>query len=121
MGTRGEELLRGTRVLLISAIARPGRFRESAEALGLEVVDHMVFPDHHRYPDSTLERIATTFGRGYADVVVATSKDRVKVQGRLTVPMAELGVTAEPEAAFRSWLEERLKEIEAAAVKGLRP
>ncbi|MDY7091745.1 MAG: tetraacyldisaccharide 4'-kinase [Acidobacteriota bacterium] len=111
---RGDELAAGSRVLLVAAIARPERFRASAEAEGFTVAGELFLPDHHPYPEATLQRIAKTFRESGADAVLTTSKDRVKLHGRLEdadggpVPLAELPVRAEPEPAFWSWLDEEV-------------
>ena len=41
--------LRGRRVVLWSAIARPQSFRETAAKLGCEIVGEQVHRDHHRF------------------------------------------------------------------------
>lgn len=104
----GSPLAPGARVLLVSAIARPERFAEALQGLDLHVVDELRFRDHHRYPRESLEEIGDAFEESGADVVLATSKDRVKLQGRLDLPLAELPIRAEPEAAFWRWLHENL-------------
>ncbi|HEX9670753.1 MAG TPA: hypothetical protein VGC93_14875, partial [Thermoanaerobaculia bacterium] len=40
-----------------------------------------------------------------AAAVLTTGKDRVKLLGRLELPLAELPVRAEPEPAFWQWLD----------------
>ncbi len=100
----------GTRVLLVSAIARPQNFRSSAIDRGFEITEELHFGDHHAYPDTSLERIRETFGRCGAEAVLVTTKDRVKLLGRLDdLPLAELPVRARPEAAFWDWLGHRLE------------
>ena len=48
--------------------------------------------------------------------VLTTSKDAVKLHGRLDLPLAELPIRAEPETAFWAWLVGRLDGLS----KGLR-
>jgi tetraacyldisaccharide 4'-kinase len=107
----GSPLPAGARVLLVSAIARPSRFAASAAAAGLEIVGEIRFQDHHPYPEESLELIGRELAARNADWVLATSKDRVKLQGRLELPLAELPIRAEPEPAFWGWLEERLEAL----------
>lgn len=104
----GTPLADGARVMLVSAIARPERFTRAAEGFDLEIVDELRFRDHHRYPRESLDEIQQAFERSGADAVLATSKDRVKLQGRLDLPLAELPIRAEPEPAFWEWLGQRL-------------
>ncbi len=63
-------------VLLASAIAAPGRFRQSVESLGVTVAHHEVFPDHYRFGDDELRRLLAHAG---GRVVLVTEKDWVKM------------------------------------------
>ena len=114
----GAPVARGTRVLLVAAIARPATFVATAERQGLSIADTLFFPDHHPYPARSLERIVARARALGVDTVVITSKDAVKLVGRpewsaiaRTTPpvLAELGVRAEPEPAFWSWLDRQLE------------
>lgn len=107
----GGELPPETRVFLVSAVARPDTFVTTVRALGFEITGELRFPDHHAYPPASLERIEATWKAGGADVVLTTSKDRVKLLGRLDLPLAELPVRAEPEPAFWEWLDAQVDEI----------
>jgi tetraacyldisaccharide 4'-kinase len=100
--------LDGRRVLLVSAVARPQSFADTARGLGAEIAGDLRFPDHHPYPDASLDEIRRALRQHDAELVLVTSKDRVKLQGRLELPLAELPIRAEPEAAFFEWLETRL-------------
>ena len=100
------------RPLLVTGIARPDRVARTAADAGLEVVEHLRFPDHHRYPDRSLRMIEAACGRHECDAVVTTSKDAVKLRGRLSMgspPLLELRVEAEVDAGFRPWLLDRLQ------------
>lgn len=107
----GHLLEPGSRVLLVSAIARPERFRVSVEAGGFEVAEEIRFGDHHDYPARSLARIEAAFAASGAAAVLTTSKDRVKLHGRLEAPLAELPVRAEPEDAFWAWLEPAVRGL----------
>jgi tetraacyldisaccharide 4'-kinase len=114
-GPRTEHgLAPGARVVAVAAIARPARFLCALADHPLTVVGTLLYPDHHPYPDATLKEIEAAVRRSGADGVLATSKDRVKLSGRLGVPLAELPVAAEPEAAFWEWLDARLAAGTAA-------
>ncbi len=95
-------------LLLVTGIARPERVRRAAEAMGLAIVGHLSLPDHHSYPLSTLRRVARVAAQHGARAVLTTSKDRVKLAGRLELPLWELPVDARPEPAFWEWLAARL-------------
>lgn len=107
----GGRLAPGARVLLVSAIARPGGFRAAAGESGCEIAGEITFPDHHAYPEASLERIAVAFRAAGAQALLTTAKDRVKLLGRTDLPLAELPIRARPEADFWSWLDERLRQL----------
>jgi tetraacyldisaccharide 4'-kinase len=106
-------LAAGTSVLLASAIARPESFAAAVRELDFAVMDEIRFRDHHAYPQASLDRIAAQAQASGAAAVLVTSKDRVKLLGRLAVPLAELPVAADPEPAFWSWLDEAAERLAA--------
>lgn len=107
-GGRSSGIAPGTKVFLVTAIARPEGFMATARSLGLEIAGELRFPDHHPYSAPSLEKIAGAFRASGAEVVLATVKDAVKLLGRLDVPLAELPIRAQPEPAFWKWLDGRL-------------
>lgn len=107
-GGTGRPVPPGSRALLVSGIARPGIFEDTVRRLGFPIAEHLVFPDHHSYPDASLERIAQAYHQNGAAVVLATGKDRVKLQGRLELPLAEVPIRAAPPQEFFAWLDRRL-------------
>src|SRR5579863_2888078 len=108
-------LAAGTKVLLVSGIARPERFAAAVSKLDFAVMGELRFPDHHAFPPASLDRIAARAVACGAAAVLVTAKDRVKLLGRLAVPLAELPVTAEPEPAFWSWLDAAADRLLAGA------
>lgn len=114
----GRDLDPETRVLLVSGVARPGSFVCGARALGLCVAGELRFPDHHAYPEASLDRIRRACDEQGAAVVLTTAKDRVKLQGRLDLPLAELPLSADPEPAFWGWLDDRLDRRSGGGVRG---
>jgi tetraacyldisaccharide-1-P 4'-kinase len=111
----------GSRVLLVSAIARPEQFAATVRELDFAVMDELRFPDHHAYPPASLARIAARAEASGAAAVLVTSKDRVKLLGRLAAPLAELPVAAEPEPAFWSWLDAAADRLLFPAAAGRDP
>lgn len=109
----GKPLPSGSRVFLASAIARPESFEASVRRQGLEVAGHLRFPDHHPYPEESLTRLAAAFRESDAAAVLVTSKDRVKLAGRLApeVALAEMPLSAEPEASFWEWLSQHVPRV----------
>ena len=99
------------RPLLVTGVARPERVARTAAAAGLECVDHLRFPDHHRYPQRSLRAVGAACARHRCDAVVVTSKDAVKLRGRLpegAPPLVELRVEALLDREFLPWLADRL-------------
>jgi tetraacyldisaccharide 4'-kinase len=111
----GERVPEGTRVLLVSGVARPEGVLRSAREVGLTVAAELRFGDHHAYPESSLRKITESFRQTGVRAVATTSKDRVKLHGRLAeispvdVPLVEIPVACEPEPALFAWLDARLE------------
>jgi tetraacyldisaccharide 4'-kinase len=114
-------LAAGSRVLLVSAIARPEQFAVTVRELDFAVMEELRFPDHHAYPPASLARIAARAAASGAAAVLVTAKDRVKLLGRLAAPLAELPVAAEPEPAFWAWLDAAADRLLAAPAANSHP
>ena len=97
------DTLRGARVGLVSAIARPAAFEETVRELGAEVAWHHRWRDHHRFAEGDLERAAAQVDETGVRLVV-TEKDEPKLAGWATprwvlrIDLQFLG--AEPSAEF---------------------
>ena len=89
-------------MVLATGIAHPERAARTARALGLEVLEHLAFADHHRFPQRSLDRIERARERTGAETVVVTAKDRVKIEDRLETRSPRSAVTAVLEPAFWS-------------------
>jgi tetraacyldisaccharide 4'-kinase len=109
---QGEELPADGPVFLVSAVARPDSFTATVRGLGYQIAGELRFPDHYAYPADSLEKIESGWKASGAAAVLTTSKDRVKLLGRLpsTLPLAELPVRTEPEPAFWEWLDAQIDE-----------
>lgn len=94
-------LFSGKDVVLVSAIAYPGRFRSAADSLGWHVIRHFMFRDHHRLSDSELDQVMTA-ARDLP--IVVTEKDWVKLPPWFTerdqVRALRIGIQLEDERAF---------------------
>lgn len=100
------------RPLLVTGVARPERVARTAAAAGLECAHHLRFPDHHGYPPRSLRAIESASVRHGCDAVVTTSKDAVKLRGRLPAvapPLLELKVEAKIDDALLPWLAARVR------------
>lgn len=76
--TQDVKQMRGQRVLAVSAIARPESFAALLESLGLRVVEHLAWPDHHRFDGSDAAEIVAVAGKRRARWIVTTEKDAVR-------------------------------------------
>ncbi|MCY3927308.1 MAG: tetraacyldisaccharide 4'-kinase [Acidobacteria bacterium] len=100
------------RPLLATGVARAERVARTAATAGLEVVRHLRFRDHHGYPPRSLRAIEAACVRHRCDAVVTTSKDAVKLRGRLPVgvpQLLELRIEARLAPEFLPWLSDRLE------------
>lgn len=102
---------RGDRVVLVTGVARPHRVAATAARLGLVVAEHLAFPDHHGYPERSLERVRRA-ARRQAAPVLTTAKDAMKLAPRLSETFV-LDLVAGPEPGFWSWLDTRLAAMPA--------
>jgi tetraacyldisaccharide 4'-kinase len=99
-------LLRGARVGLLAAIARPDRLARDLEALGAELCARRTFADHHGY------RPADVAGLDPELLWVTTAKDAIKIPaswvdpGRLVV--LEEQVDPAGGAPLADWIDARL-------------
>jgi tetraacyldisaccharide-1-P 4'-kinase len=109
---RGDRLPAGVRVLVVTGIARPERVHKSLEDLPYEVAGSLSFPDHHDYPDASLDEISRRLEADRADWVLTTAKDHVKLLGRLEAPLAMLPLHCEPEPGFWSFLDQFLESFD---------
>ena len=95
------------RILTVAGIANPSRFVDAVRDAGWQVADTLMFPDHHRYSRSDIDRMARQLAASGADAVFTTDKDAVRLEsiGALPFPVyrVPLVVTFEPaEALFES-------------------
>ncbi|MBA2252504.1 MAG: tetraacyldisaccharide 4'-kinase, partial [Nitrospirales bacterium] len=81
------DTLTGQRVVIFSGIGNAGAFRTSVLRQGLIVVDEVVFPDHHAYTMSDVNRVKARAERLGAPVLVTTEKDAVKLQALPSLSM----------------------------------
>ena len=112
-------LLPGTRVLVVSGIARPGRFVAEAASGGLDVAHALAFRDHHPYTAADVARIEAERTASGAAAVLTTEKDFVRLLPLRPWPfrlaVRPMTVRVEPAEAFAAWLLDRVGDPDAAA------
>lgn len=110
---------RGAACLAFCGIARPERFFNLLRGLGLEPAATMAFPDHHPYPESTLNKILGKYRHMKPQVVLTTEKDAIKLAGRTSflkaAPVYYLKVGIKVEAGF---FEQVRKALRAGGRRG---
>jgi len=72
--------LKNKKVALLSAIARPQIFEKQVRELGLNVLMHEAYRDHHFYQESEVRRFLTKATDAGCDFIVVTEKDAVKLR-----------------------------------------
>ncbi len=73
------ERLRGEKVALLSAIGRPEIFQRQVSDLGLDVVFHKIFPDHHFFRSWEIKAFFKKADARGANRILVTEKDAVKL------------------------------------------
>jgi tetraacyldisaccharide 4'-kinase len=86
-------LLKGKRVLALSGIANPTYFSSLLRRCQAEVVEEMIFPDHHLYTAKDLTSILEKVKD--ADSIVTTEKDMVKLNSLSFDPLPLLALRIE--------------------------
>ena len=89
--------VREKRALIFSGIGNPDQFRRMVTALGVQVVDELVFRDHEAYDPPRVQEIYRRIERSRPDLVLTTEKDLIKVQSNWSVPMPLFAVCLELE------------------------
>jgi tetraacyldisaccharide 4'-kinase len=69
-------------VIAFSALAQSGQFEQDLKQLGLQVLQHFQYEDHHVYTEGDLAVILEAFAKvaGQNPVLVTTDKDLTKVR-----------------------------------------
>ena len=72
--------LQGKKVCAFCGIANPDSFRKTLSDARAQVLSFDIFPDHHRYSQSELEKIKAKFIDCRADFLISTQKDGARLQ-----------------------------------------
>lgn len=89
------QTLRGQKAVLMAGLGNPQAFVSTAGDLGVLVTDMEIFPDHHRYRRSEVERVLANADAAGA-IVLTTGKDVVKLPPELAAEVAWLEVELQP-------------------------
>ena len=103
--------LAGKKVLAFSGIGNPTAFLETLRMCGAEVIESIVFPDHHAYTSADVIRISSP-KETPVDMIVCTGKDLAKldVDSVGPFPLWALQVDLSCSAGWEA-LDDRLRRI----------
>ncbi|HEX5550067.1 MAG TPA: tetraacyldisaccharide 4'-kinase, partial [Nitrospira sp.] len=83
-GHRSSEWCKGKRALLVSGVGHAASFRNTAEELGVSVLDEVTYPDHYTYSMDDVRTLRKRAIECKAEVVLTTEKDAAKIRPYLT-------------------------------------
>lgn len=105
--------LQARRILAFCGIARPHRFFRLLEAIGIKLEQQLKFPDHHFYPQASIQKILHRCKRERIEVLITTEKDVIKTTALMTqttIPVYFLKLDLDIEKAFFEGISIRLKQ-----------
>ena len=84
---RGAEIATGSKILLVTGIAKPQPLKKEIEDRGAYVT-LMQYGDHHNFSSAEFEEISRKFQNGDFDMIVTTEKDASRLLNREELPQA---------------------------------
>jgi tetraacyldisaccharide-1-P 4'-kinase len=109
----------GSRVFVVTGIARPDRFIADILSVGWEISGMIEFRDHHPFTARDIRRIAAAAAASASMLVLTTEKDAVRLAvcdlGDVPIASVPLVVGVEPADAFRQWLIDRIEASRQSA------
>lgn len=85
-------MMRGKRVMAVSAIGNPASFEETLSGIGAVVIESLRFPDHHDYSVKEMMDAAAQAVLLDAEAIVITEKDAVKVPSEMVSENADFPI-----------------------------
>ena len=103
--TAAARAVAGRRVLAFAGIARPDKFFATVAECGAAIAERAAFPDHHRYTEAELSRLAERSVHQRAELVT-TAKDaaRLSLEWRQRVLVLDIALAWEYPCAIDSLL-----------------
>lgn len=71
--------IKGKRLMLLSSIGDPAYFEETVKDLGADVIEHIIFMDHHNYKKNDMDYVLKRCSERSFDLILTTEKDAVKL------------------------------------------
>jgi len=97
----------GEPCFLVSGIGRPEAFLITAKKMGLRIMGHNWFADHHPFSQDDILNVWLEAEKAGAERIVLTSKDVVKWKGTRSVGVLEIEMKVEE--GFWPWLQEKME------------
>jgi len=95
--TEPVSVLRGKRLILVTAIGNPSAFEQAVIQAQVDIADRLVLPDHAKFDAGVVRELSKRVAPSRASGVVTTMKDWVKL--RRTDALARVGVVFVPEVS----------------------
>ncbi|MBD3181245.1 tetraacyldisaccharide 4'-kinase [Candidatus Poribacteria bacterium] len=106
------EILKGKSLLGVCGIGNPQSFLNTLRSLQPESVELIAFPDHHSYPQSSIQKISRKFESIKADFIITTEKDAPKMINLRILPAFSLHVELSISERYVDRFREFLLQIE---------
>ena len=107
--------IKGKTAVAFSGIGNPESFARTLNSLGMEVKEHVVFPDHHLYREGELRNLENLLVETRADYCVTTEKD----VARLLSPKDEFQIFLEKTPLFFVEIEQSVIAGETELTEGM--
>ena len=72
--------MKDKKIIAYSGIGNPKSFSNSLSKAGLNVIEHIIFPDHHNYEFEDISKIINIAKKNNIENIVTTEKDAVKIE-----------------------------------------
>jgi len=109
---------KGKKVCAFCGIAKPDSFRTTLSGAGVQILSFSIFPDHHIFKKSELEKIKKEFVDCRADYLMTTEKDAMRLQGHpefvKTLSIVRVEMEMKPSAqSFENYIIEKIESVQA--------
>lgn len=105
--------MKNEKTVLLSAIGDPDGFEKSVKSVGMEVIDHLIFPDHFDFNQQSLSNLNRFFEQNMGSHIICTEKDWVKLEEwQSSLPeIFRLKMGMVPEPAFHLFFQNFLEKF----------
>jgi tetraacyldisaccharide 4'-kinase len=110
------ESLRKKKIVAFCGIANPESFRKTLNGFYLDLLKLFPFTDHHRYTHNDLRMIIEESQKCFADMILTTEKDAVKIKkfeldySQVPIYAVEMEARVYPESEWGKWILEQTEK-----------